>query len=86
MIEAKAHSPFYCKPLSFSVGKEKYFKNIDKDNILEVKGLYLDKNAGKVYFVLDDAYVEIISFYDWIANKDNEMKKERKKNELEKWN
>ena len=65
MIEVEAHSPFYCKPLSFSVGKEKDFKKIDEDNILEIKGLYMDKNTGRIYFVLDDdAYIEVISFIE----------------------
>ena len=67
MIEVKAHSPFYCKSLSFSVGKEKDFKKIDEDNILEIKGLYMNKNTGKVYYVVDNAYMEIISFFDQIG-------------------
>lgn len=65
MIEAKAHTPFYCKQLSFSVGKEKYFNKVNKEDIVEVKGLYMDKSTGRIYFVLDDdAYMEVISFIE----------------------
>jgi len=35
--------------------------------MVELKGLYMNRNTGKVYFVLDDAYMEIISFYDRIG-------------------
>ena len=59
-----------CSKQSFSIGKkEEDFNEFDKDNMVEIRGLYMNRNTGKVYFVLDDAYVEIISFYEWLANK-----------------
>lgn len=65
MIEAKAHTPFYCKHLAFTVGKEKDFNKVNKKDIVEVKGLYMDKSTGIIYFILDDdAYVETISFIE----------------------
>ena len=59
-----------CSKQSFSIGKkEEDFNEFNKDDMVELRGLYMNKNTGKVYFVLDDAYVEIISFYEWLANK-----------------
>lgn len=61
IIKAETRTPFYGKRLSFSVGKEKNFNKINKEDLVEVKGLYMDKNTGRIYFVLDDeAYVEDI--------------------------
>lgn len=54
MIETKAHTPFYCKHLAFTVGKEKDFNKVNKKDIVEIKGLYMDKSAGIIYFILDD--------------------------------
>ena len=57
-----------CSKQSFSIGKkEEDFNEFDKDDMVELKGLYMNRNTGKVYFVLDDAYMEIISFYDRIG-------------------
>ena len=57
-----------CSKQSFSIGKkEEDFNEFDKDNMVEIRGLYMNRNTGKVYFVLDDVYVEIISFYEWLA-------------------
>lgn len=69
-----------CSKQSFSIGKkEENFNEFDKDNMVEIRGLYMNKKTGKVYFVLDDAYVEIISFYEWLAKENNELKKEAKR-------
>ena len=58
-----------CSKQSFSIGKkEEDFNEFNKNDMVEIRGLYMNRNTGKVYFVLDDAYVEIISFYEWLAN------------------
>ena len=65
MIEVKTRTPFYGKAPSFSIGKEKQFNNINKEDLVEVKGLYLDKSTGRLYFMVDDeAYVEDIVFVE----------------------
>ena len=57
-----------CSKQSFSIGKkEEDFNEFDKDNMEELKGLYMNKNTGKVYYVVDNAYMEIISFFDQIG-------------------
>ena len=59
-----------CSKQSFSIGKkEEDFNEFNKEDMIELRGLYMNRNTGKVYFVLDDAYVEIISFYEWLVNK-----------------
>jgi hypothetical protein len=65
MIKVKTRTPFHGKAPSFSIGKEKQFNNINKKDLVEVKGLYLDKNTGRLYFMVDDeAYVEDIVFVE----------------------
>jgi hypothetical protein len=65
MIEVKTRTPFHGKAPSFTIGKEKQFNNINKEDLVEVKGLYLDKNTGRLYFMVDDeAYVEDIVFVE----------------------
>lgn len=65
MIKVKTRTPFYGKSLTFSVGKEKQFNKINKEDLVEIKGLYMDKSTGRLYFILDDeAYVEDIVFVE----------------------
>ena len=72
-----------CSKQSFSIGKEEDFNEFNKDDMIELKGLYMNKNTGKVYFVVDNAYMEIISFFDQIGLP---KKIGGTANELEKWN
>ena len=63
MIEVKTRTPFYGKAPSFSIGKEKQI--INKEDLVEVKGLYVDKNTGRIFFIVDnEAYIEDIVFIE----------------------
>jgi hypothetical protein len=65
MIKVKTRTPFYGKALTFSIGKEKRFNEINKEDLVEVKGIYLDKNTGRLCLMVDDeAYVEDIVFVE----------------------
>lgn len=65
MLKVKTRTPFYSKVPSFTIGKEKQINKINKEDLVEVKGLYVDKNTGRLYFMVDDeAYVEDIVFVE----------------------
>lgn len=65
MLKVKTHTPFHGKAPSFSIGKEKQFNEINKKDLVEVKGIYLDKSTGRLCFMVDDeAYVEDIVFVE----------------------
>lgn len=76
MLKVKTRTPFYGKAPSFTIGKEKQFNEINKKDLVEVKGIYLDKNTGRLCFMVDDeAYVENIVFVEMKNNKGMEILK-----------
>ena len=65
-LKPKLISPFSGKQLTFSIGRYKdLLKMKDKEDLIEVDKIFLDKETGRLYFIMkDNAYPDKIKFID----------------------